>query len=166
MAHASAPMIYAIAIGSNRRHGRHGAPEAAIAAALHRLQRRHVTLLAVSPTIATPPLGPAQRLFANAAALIATDLAPPDLLALLQHIERKFGRRRGGRWRDRVLDLDIILWSGGIWHSPGLSIPHPHWRARNFVLAPLLTIAGDWRDPVTGLYVRHLHARLNKRIRR
>ena len=166
MAHASTPAIYAIAIGSNRRHAKHGDPKAVILAALHRLKRRHVRPLAVSPIIATAPLGPARRRFANAAALVATDLPPPALLALLQRTERKFGRRRGGRWRDRVLDLDIILWSGGAWQSPGLSIPHPHWRARNFVLQPLLTIAGDWRDPHSGLRVRHLHARLNKRFSR
>ena len=154
--------VYAIALGSNRRHGRYGAPSRVLDAALRRLKRKGVVPVAVSPTLTTPPLGPARRQFANAAALVRTDLDPPALLALLKRIERRFGRRSGGRWMDRVLDLDIVLWSEGVWHSPGLSIPHPLWRERNFVLAPLLTVAGDWRDPITGLRVRHLHARLQR----
>ena len=62
----------------------------------------------------------------------------------------------------RVLDLDIILWSGGCHASPGLVIPHISFRGRRFVLHPARSIAGDWRDPVTGLRVRHLCARLTR----
>jgi 2-amino-4-hydroxy-6-hydroxymethyldihydropteridine diphosphokinase len=110
----------------------------------------------------TAPLGPSRRRFANAAALIASDLDPPALLARLQALERAFGRRRGQRWGARVLDLDIILWSGGAWAGPGLTLPHPAFRNRRFVLDPLLAIAPDWRDPLSGLGVRHLHARLTR----
>jgi len=39
-------------------------------------------------------------------------------------------------------------------------IPHPEFRKRAFVLGPLAEIAPGWRDPVTGLAVRHLRARL------
>ena len=111
----------------------------------------------------TAPLGSGLRRYANAVARIDTDLAPPALLALLKAIERAHGRRPGRRWGDRVLDLDIIGWSGGMWASPGLAVPHPAFQARSFVLAPLVEIAPDWRDPVTHLTARQLLARLDRR---
>lgn len=147
---------YAIALGSNRR-GRHGAPEREIAAALALLDPT-----AVSPILRTAPLGPSARRFANAAALIETGEDPPALLARLKAIERAFGRRRGRAWGARVIDLDIILWSGGAWGEPALTIPHPHFRARAFVLDPLRAIAPCWRDPISGLSVRQLAARLTR----
>ena len=54
-----------------------------------------------------------------------------------------------------MLDLDIILWSGGMWGSAP-TLPHPAFRGRAFVLAPLAEVAPAWRDPVTGLSVRQL----------
>lgn len=147
--------IYVIAVGSNRR-GRHGRPHAEVAAALDALDGL------ASPIVASAPLGPSIRTFANAVALIATHEPPETLLARLKHVERAFGRRRGQRWGARVIDLDIVLWSGGLHASATLAIPHPAFRARGFVLAPLLAVAPQWRDPLTGLTVRQLHARLTR----
>ncbi len=149
---------YAIAIGSNRR-GRHGSPEHEVAAAVARL--RH--LRAVSPIVASAPLGPSSRRFANAVALIESRGDPARVLRKLKRIERKFGRRPGRRWGPRVIDLDIILWSGGAWASPGLIVPHPHFRERRFVLDPLASVTPDWRDPITGRTVRQLRALLTVR---
>ncbi|PXA98167.1 2-amino-4-hydroxy-6-hydroxymethyldihydropteridine diphosphokinase [Nostoc sp. 3335mG] len=146
---------YVIALGSNRR-GRHGAPRAELAAAL-----RELGLAIVSPILTTPPLGPSKRRFANAVAILDSDLDPPALLHRLKEIERSHGRRRGRRWDARVIDLDIILWSGGPWATRGLAIPHPLFRDRGFVLDPLVTIAPDWRDPISGRTIRQLHARLH-----
>ncbi|RYE03512.1 MAG: 2-amino-4-hydroxy-6-hydroxymethyldihydropteridine diphosphokinase [Sphingomonadales bacterium] len=151
---AGTPATYVIALGSNRR-GRHGSPEDEIAAALALLQPR-----AVSPILRTAPLGPSKRRFANAAAVLETRDDPPALLARLKAIERSFGRRPGRTWGMRVIDLDIILWSGGAWGETALTIPHPHFRARDFVLRPLLAIAPDWRDPISGRTVRQLFTRL------
>lgn len=150
--------IFVIALGSNRR-GRHGAPAHQVRAALAMVGG----VMAVSDMIMTPPLGPARRRFANAVAVIASDEAPPDLLARLKSIEAAFGRRHGQRWDDRVIDLDIILWSQGAWASDGLVIPHPEFRTRRFVLDPLLRVAPEWRDPLTGLTVRQIAARLTRR---
>ena len=155
---------YLIALGSNRRHVRHGAPRDVLAKALRRLGRHDVKVEAVSRTISSAPIGPSQRRFANAVALVETERAPDAMLALCKRIERKFGRRRGRRWGSRVIDLDIILWSGGIWTSqtPSLAIPHPGFRGRDFVLGPAAAIARDWRDPLTGLTIGQLHARLRR----
>jgi 2-amino-4-hydroxy-6-hydroxymethyldihydropteridine diphosphokinase len=149
------PAVYAIALGSNRR-GAHGAPRAEVAAALDLLDGL------ASPIIASAPLGPSTRTFANAVALVASALDPPAMLARLKAIEHAFGRRGGRRWGARVLDLDIVLWSGGHWTSRALAIPHPAYPTRGFVLTPLRTIAPRWRDPRTGLTIRHLHARLTR----
>ena len=151
---------YLVALGSNRRHGTHGAPAEVLRAALEALARAGVAVERVSAIRNTAALGPAGRGFANAAALVASELAPADLLALLKRIERDFGRRAGQRWGPRVLDLDIILWSGGWWADGGLTIPHPEFRKRGFVLAPLADIAADWRDPLTGSSIRQLRRRL------
>ena len=161
---AAATPLYAIALGSNRRHGRHGAPRDVIAAAIAELERRF-DLFDVSPTILNPAVGGAGRDFANAVALVASDLAPPDLLVELKSIERQFGRRAGRRWGARVLDLDIICWSGGRWCGPGLNIPHSHLAQRDFVLGPLAMIAPGWRlsGPLTARHLAHRLARSTPR---
>jgi 2-amino-4-hydroxy-6-hydroxymethyldihydropteridine diphosphokinase len=147
---------YALALGSNRR-SRHGAPAATVAAALAQLEPQ-----TVSRVRATPALGPAGRSFANAAAIVVTDLAPDDLLRRVKGIERAFGRRGGRKWGPRVLDIDLILWSGGAWAEDGLVLPHPEMRKRRFVLEPLAEIAPGWRDPITGATVRQLLHRLRR----
>ncbi len=153
---------YAIALGSNRRHGRHGSPGQVLSAALDALDGRGVEIESVSRIRHSPALGPAGRSFANAALILTTRLQPPELLALLKQVERSFGRRRGRRWGPRVLDLDIILWSGGIWSDGAPIVPHPAFRARDFVLEPLAEIAPDWRDPMSCASVRQLASRLRK----
>ena len=140
---------YVIALGSNIRHHRHGVPRMVLRQALDTLAR-DMDVIAASNIISSRPVGPSRREYANAAALVASDLAPLTLLALLKEIERHFGRRRGQRWGARVLDLDIILWSGGRWQDKVLTIPHARFRDRAFVLGPAAAIAAHWRDPVSG----------------
>jgi 2-amino-4-hydroxy-6-hydroxymethyldihydropteridine diphosphokinase len=147
---------YAIALGSNRR-SRHGSPAETLRAALAELHP-----LAVSRIDATPALGPGGRGYAKAVAIIESKAEPDELLAALKAMERAFGRRPGRRWGPRVLDLDIILWSDGPWDGPGPIVPHPAFRDRAFVLEPLAEVAAAWRDPVSGLTVRQLLARLTR----
>ncbi|HSJ79342.1 MAG TPA: 2-amino-4-hydroxy-6-hydroxymethyldihydropteridine diphosphokinase [Erythrobacter sp.] len=153
---------YLIALGSNRRHGLYGPPPGVVHAAMEEIAALG-TVSARSAIMASAPMGAAQRRFANAALVLESDLTPPALLAALKRMEREFGRRRGQRWGDRVLDLDVVLWSGGIWRSKGLTIPHAAYAQRGFVLAPARAIASDWRDPASGLTLAHLHARLTRR---
>ena len=152
---------YLVALGSNQRHHSYGRPRDVVRAAMEELAALG-TVTERSPVITTPPMGAARRRFANAALMIESDYDPPALLAALKRMEREFGRRRGRRWGDRVLDLDIILWSGGIWAGAGLAIPHGEFRRRDFVLAPAAAIAPRWSDPVTGLSVAQLAARKRK----
>ena len=153
--------LYAIGIGSNRRHVRFGRPAGVVAAAIARLDEEF-GLFDASPVVLNAAHGGAGREFANAVALVESRLNPPAMLAALKAIERAFGRRAGKRWGARVLDLDLVAWSGGQWRSRQLRIPHPALERRSFVLGPLAAIAPDW--PVRGaLAARHLARRLARR---
>lgn len=77
----------------------------------------------------------------NAVLAVDTALAPHDLLAALQAIETAAGRKRPWRNAPRTLDLDILLIDDLVLDSPALTVPHPRWRERAFVLRPLAEIA-------------------------
>lgn len=156
-----ATYLYAVAIGSNRPHGRFGRPAAVVEAAIARLDAEF-GLFDAAPIVLNPAHGGAGRDFANTAALVESSLEPIDMLRQLKAIEHDFGRRRGRRWGPRVLDLDLLLWSGGRFRSRELVIPHPRIEERSFVLEPLAAIAPGWRveGPLT---VRHLAERLARR---
>ena len=155
------PYLYAIAVGSNRPHGRYGRPPQVVEAAIARLDR-DFGLFDSSPILLNPAHGAAGRDFANAVALIESELDPPEMLQALKQIEREFGRRPGRRWGPRVLDLDLALWSGGAFRSRRLTIPHPELETRGFVLQPLAAVSPYWR--VRGaLTTRHLAHRLARK---
>ncbi|MDX3899535.1 MAG: 2-amino-4-hydroxy-6-hydroxymethyldihydropteridine diphosphokinase [Sphingobium sp.] len=152
---------YILALGSNRPLSARLAPPALLRAAVAALAEAG-QVLAVAPIHDSAPIGPSRRRYVNSALLLASPLPPDRMLDQVQAIERRFGRRRARRWGERTLDIDIILWSGGRWSSPALRIPHPAYRQRPFVLEPLAAIVPAWRDPITGLRIAHLRARLKK----
>lgn len=161
---------YAIALGSNRRHGRYGAPADVLRAAITAMADAGLTMEACAPILHSVAIGPGGRGFANSAAIVSAPLDPPALLAALKRIERAFGRRRGQRWGARVIDLDIVLWSGGRWpagprHAAAgrLAVPHIQMRRRDFVLIPLARIAAEWREPWNGRSVRQLLGQSGRR---
>ncbi|MCP5397496.1 MAG: 2-amino-4-hydroxy-6-hydroxymethyldihydropteridine diphosphokinase [Sphingomonadaceae bacterium] len=154
---------YLIALGSNQRHPMFGRPRDVLQVAIDRMSSAVGAVLAQSPIITSAPIGPSQRRYANGAVVISTNREPEDLLESLQELEQVLGReRRGQRWRARTLDLDIVLWCGGILSQEHLQIPHPAFREREFVLGPAMAVAAGWRDPVTGLTIKQLHSRLTK----
>jgi 2-amino-4-hydroxy-6-hydroxymethyldihydropteridine diphosphokinase len=161
---ADATHLYAIAIGSNRPHGKYGRPPQVVEAAIAKLDEEF-GLFDASPIILNAAIGGAGRDFANAVALVESDLEPPEMLRRLKVMEREFGRRRGKHWATRVLDLDISLWSGGRFRSRSLTIPHYGLQDRTFVLQPLAAIAPRWRVR-GGLTTRHLAHRLARRAAR
>jgi 2-amino-4-hydroxy-6-hydroxymethyldihydropteridine diphosphokinase len=157
---AHATHLYAIAIGSNRPHGRFGRPAGVVEAAIARVDEEF-GLFDASPIVLNAAHGGAGRDFANAVAMVESRLAPPAMLERLKSVEREFGRRRGRRWGPRVLDLDLVLWSGGKFRSRRLTIPHAGLARRSFVLQPLAAIAPGWR--IGAVTVRHLAHRLARR---
>ena len=160
---AGATHLYAIAIGSNRPHGRFGRPAGVVEAAIARLDEEF-GLFDASPIVLTAAHGGAGRDFAKAVALVESPLEPPAMLSRLKSMDREFGRRRGRRWGPRVLDLDLALWSGGKFRSRGLTIPHARLARRSFVLEPLAAIAPGWR--IGAMSIRHLAHRLARRLPR
>src|SRR4030095_9119464 len=132
--------LYAIGLGSNRRHIRHGAPAGVVEAAIARLDARF-DLFDASPIILNKAVGGAGRDFANAVALVESRLQPRGRLDELKAIERDFGRRKGKRWGPRVLDLDLVAWDGPSFSSRRLTIPHARLRGREFVLGPLAAVS-------------------------
>lgn len=152
---------YLIALGSNQRHPVFGRPREVVATAMELLDGTLGTVSARSAIFDSVPVGPSRRRYANAVLMLETRLNPLSLLACLQDSEAAMGRiRRGGPWRARTLDLDIVLWDGGIVEERDLIIPHPRFREREFVLRPAAQIAPVWRDPLTGLTLRQLAFRI------
>jgi len=90
--------------------------------------------------------------FLNQCLEIETCLLPLDLLVSLQKIETELGRKRSRiRYSPRTIDIDILLYGGKTIKLPNLIIPHPRIDLRKFVLLPLLEIAPDLKDPVSGV---------------
>lgn len=114
-----------------------------------------------STFIETDPVGVGdQPRFLNGAAVGETALSARHLLDALLDVERRFGRQRPFAGAARTLDLDLILYGDAVIDEPGLQVPHPRFRERAFVLDPLIELAPGWVDPVTGLSVSQLRARL------
>ena len=150
----SAPDRVFIALGANL-----GDRADMLRSAVARL-RAHpgITLVAASGAYDTAPVGPPdQPRYLNAVVEVRTNLAPEALLDALLEIERALGRERtGSRWTARTIDLDIVLFGECVCETGDLSVPHPRFRERAFVLVPLAEIAADARDPVTGERVESL----------
>lgn len=121
-----------------------------------------LTNFQMSSAFTTEPVGAPdpQPDFLNAAATGETTLSALDFFYALQDIERAAGRERPFPGAARTLDLDLILFGSKIVAGQPLTVPHPRFRERRFVLEPLAQIAPDLRDPVTGLTVSELLARL------
>ena len=154
--------LYLLALGSNQRHHVLGSPTSILRHAIDALEMDDIDVFSAAQILNNPPVGPSNREFANSAALVVSSLEPPEMLERIQAIEAHFGRqRRGQPWRARTLDIDVILWSGGIWQSssPALTIPHPRFRERDFVLGPSCQIAPKMRDPLSGLTIEQLQFR-------
>ncbi len=147
-----------IALGSNV-----GDRRATLERAVEMLAARDdLRVEAVSAMIETQPVGGprGQGHYLNAAAEIATDLAPGELLAALQAVESALGRDRAGeqRWGPRTCDLDILLMGDVVIDSPELTVPHPRMHQRLFVLRPLAEIAPRAVHPVLARTVAELLA--------
>jgi len=141
----------AIALGSNL-----GDREGYLRDAAARLAAS-ISNLTLSSFHETEPAGVGpQPMFLNAAAVGKTRLAAPALLAELLAIEEALGRERPHAGAPRTVDLDLILYNRAVIDEPGLIVPHPRFRERRFVLAPLAEVAADWVDPVTGQTVASL----------
>jgi 2-amino-4-hydroxy-6-hydroxymethyldihydropteridine diphosphokinase len=104
-----------------------------------------------------------QPRFLNAALVGLFDGTPRALLDTLMQIEEERGRERPFPGAARTLDLDLVLFGDRIVDDAGLTVPHPRFRERTFVLRPLADIAPDLVDPVTGKTVGELWEKVKTR---
>ena len=97
--------------------------------------------------------------FYNMALELNTELSPQDLLDTIQNIEKEIGRSKKSNqstYESRLIDIDIIFYNDLIHSDSNLTIPHPLFQERNFVLYPLEEISPDKTDPKTSFSVRQL----------
>ena len=104
----------------------------------------HTRLVKKSSLYRSAPLGyEKQPDFINAVAQLETGLPAERLLAELQEIEARHGRKRSFPNAPRTLDLDLLLYGQAELRSPALTVPHPRMHERAFVLRPLMEIAPE-----------------------
>jgi 2-amino-4-hydroxy-6-hydroxymethyldihydropteridine diphosphokinase len=112
----------------------------------------------ISSVYETAPVNAPPPNFLNLVVAGATSKPPDALLSELLAIEQRMHRTRGARNAPRTLDLDLIFHSAHVMRSNDLTLPHPRYRDREFVLAPLRELALPWVDPTTQLRIRDLVA--------
>jgi len=97
-----------------------------------------------------------QPSFLNTVVQGYTNLPAPHLVQICLRIEHENGRKRTRKRTARTLDIDVIFYGKQIIRLPGLTIPHPRFSERKFVLVPLAEIAPTFKDPQSGLTVTEL----------
>jgi len=119
-----------------------------------------VSRVEASPLYETAPVGgPHQPPFLNACVRLDLNAGEPKiLLSSLLSIEAGLGRRREGgvRWGPRVLDLDLLLFDDRMLSMEGLTLPHPRFHERAFVLRPLADLDPSLRHPGLGRTVSEM----------
>jgi 2-amino-4-hydroxy-6-hydroxymethyldihydropteridine diphosphokinase len=130
------PTLAYLALGSNL-----GDRAANLQSALQLLDEPRLRLRRQSGIRETAPEGHRfQPAYLNMAAAFETDLFPRQLLHVCMAAEMQLGRRRIGCKTPRTIDIDIIFFGDWIVNTPELTIPHPRWSTRPFVVGPLAEI--------------------------
>ncbi|GAP71615.1 2-amino-4-hydroxy-6-hydroxymethyldihydropteridine diphosphokinase [Candidatus Symbiothrix dinenymphae] len=128
-------MVAYLALGSNL-----GEKETNLRTAIDFLNQQAGTITARSSVHQTAPWGfESTNSFLNMAVCLQTDLSPIDLLHTVKAIEQQMGRRpkTDNHYHDRLIDIDIILYDDVVMQSDELTLPHPLYKQRAFVLEPL-----------------------------
>lgn len=109
-----------------------------LSAARRRLREKGVRILRQSGVLETQPWGVVdQPRFLNQVVEADWIGTPRQLLQVAKQVEREGGRRPARRWGPRVIDVDILLFGDECVDQPGLVIPHPRIKERDFVLESL-----------------------------
>ena len=103
-----------------------------------------------------PHIEEGQKWFLNQVIEIETPLSPRELIEEAEAIEQKIGRTKREHWGAREIDIDILLYGDQIIDTPKLQIPHRHIEDRQFILVPLVEIAPNLKDPMTGRKFREI----------
>ena len=120
-----------------------GNKEANLRTAIYKLQERIGKQVSLSSFYETAPWGfESDHSFLNAAIGLETSLSPIEILHITQEIEKELGS-----YSDRLIDIDILLYDTLVLQTPELTIPHPLMTERDFVMKPLIEIAGNVIHP-------------------
>lgn len=129
-----------------------GDKEANLRTAIYKLQERIGKQVSLSSFYETAPWGfESDHSFLNAAIGLETNLSPIEILHITQEIEKELGRTKksvNGSYSDRLIDIDILLYDTLVLQTPELTIPHPLMTERDFVMKPLIEIAGNVIHPI------------------
>lgn len=118
-----------------------GGPRETLAAAINQISALPSTqAIQTSSFYESAPVGTCGPDFINCILLIHTRLNPLPILWSLQTIEAHLGRTRLSPGNPRTLDIDLIHYGSIHRRSPELTLPHPHWKSRAFVLMPLVEL--------------------------
>ena len=106
----------------------------------------------------TPAWGFDGAAFLNMCIAVDSRFSPRKVLQKLLEIETKLGRTRNtnGTYKNRTLDLDILLLEQEVISTDSLELPHPEMQNRKFVLMPLADIAGKEHHPSLQLSINEL----------
>lgn len=88
--------------------------------------------------------------FLNQVLEVATDLNPKDLLKTILAVELEMGRVRIQKWGERLIDIDILYYQDRVIDTRELKVPHPEIPNRRFTLVPLVELAAEEVNPVSG----------------
>ncbi len=86
--------------------------------------------------------------FLNQVVGVETGMEPEEILGRINDIENELGRKRYARWRERMIDIDLLYYDDKVINTPDLHIPHPEIPNRRFTLIPLCEIAAEEIHPV------------------
>ena len=137
-------MCYYLSLGSNL-----GEREQTLRAALQRIEQQIGIVTRCSSFYYSEPWGfDSPNAFCNLCCTVETTMQPMVLLAATQAIERELGRTHksvNSHYTDRAIDIDIIRAFDDqqkeiVSNDPLLTIPHPLYKQRDFVLIPLREI--------------------------
>jgi 2-amino-4-hydroxy-6-hydroxymethyldihydropteridine diphosphokinase len=141
-----------LSLGSNM-----GDRERMLQAAIEALGAPDLRILRLSPVYETEPVDlPGQPWFLNLVAEVETRLFPRQLLARTSKVEHQLGRRRTVAKGPRTIDIDILFYGNVTCSTAALTLPHPRFAERRFVLAPMADLAPGLRDPASGRTISEL----------
>lgn len=103
--------------------------------------------------------------FYNCCVKVLTSYKPLELIEIILSIEKKMGRktRNTKKYESRKIDIDIILYDDLIIEEKNLTIPHPRYTQRSFVLVPLLEIDDKLIDPISKTNIKEILAKINSK---
>ena len=103
--------------------------------------------------------------FYNCCVKVSTLYKPHELIDIILSIENTMGRkiRNTQKYESRKIDIDIILYDDLIIEEKNLTIPHPRYTQRSFVLVPLLEIDNKLVDPKTKTLISEFLSRVSSK---